>query len=130
VTYTPSAASIVKKYQNAVQEAKESETYYQSLCETLDPTVQQQWEEEMANAQANRTTDIKGMDIFNPTMETHRCGPYIQGSMLICDSSTAPSCAEKQLEMIQLEFESHQLQGSTAWLAEGLAIQESQYVPL
>jgi hypothetical protein len=40
----------------------------------------------------------------------------------------APSCAEKQLALIQEESTSHLLRGSTAWIAEGLAIQESQYV--
>jgi hypothetical protein len=59
----------VKKYQSAIQEAKESERYYQSLCENLDPRVQEEWEEQMANAQNNRTSDIKAMDIFNAALE-------------------------------------------------------------
>jgi hypothetical protein len=53
---------------------------------------------------------------------------YPRESLLISAPFLAPSCAEKQLELMKSELESRHLVGSTAWLAEGLAIQESQYV--
>jgi len=127
ILYVLTAASIASKYQNAIKEAEESERYYQGLCENLDPGLQNQWEAEMAKAQAERTVDIKAMDIFNPALENRKfcCVPNVCPHQLL---STAPSCAEKQLELMQQESETYLLQGSTGWLVEGLAIQEAQYV--
>ena len=67
--YTDPAISVVQKCQTAIPETEESEHYYQELCENLDSMVQKQWEDEMANAQAQRTSDISAIDIFNPAME-------------------------------------------------------------
>lgn len=38
-----------------------------------------------------------------------------------------PSCAQKQLELMQDETKYH-VEGCTAWLADGLDLQQSQYV--
>ena len=122
------ALSVGKKYKQACCEAEESERYYQGLCENLKSTVRTQWEAEMANAQERRMSDIAAMDIFNPAMETG--GFFQQAGIQIttyCGTVAAPSCTEKQLELIQEESTSHQLRGSMAWIVEGLAIQESQY---
>jgi hypothetical protein len=67
--YIDPATSVVQKYQTAIRESEESERYYRGLCENLDSNVQKQWEEEMANAQALRTSKISAMDIFNPALE-------------------------------------------------------------
>lgn len=66
---TDPATTLVQKYKTAIHESQESERYYQGLCENLDSSVQKQWEDEMANAQAKRTSDISAMDIFNPALE-------------------------------------------------------------
>jgi len=63
------AKFVIKKYQTAIQESEESEQYYQDLCENLNSSVQKQWEDKMANAQAMYTLNISAMDIFNLVLE-------------------------------------------------------------
>jgi len=74
--YTDPATSVVQKYQTAIPETEESEYYYQRLCENLDSRVQKQWEDEMANAQVQHTSDISAMDIFNLAMENSIFGQF------------------------------------------------------
>jgi hypothetical protein len=71
--YMAPATAVGRKYQKAIQESAESERYYQGLCENLDSEVQNQWEEEMAKAQALRTSNISAMDIFNPALVNGMC---------------------------------------------------------
>jgi len=74
--YMDPATSVVQKYQTAIPETEESEHYYQGLCENLDSRVQKQWEDKMANAQAQHTSDISAMDIFNLAMENSIFGQF------------------------------------------------------
>jgi len=74
--YTDPATSVVQKYQTVIPETEESECYYQRLCENLNSRVQKQWKDEMANAQAQCTSNISAMDIFNPAMENGIFGQF------------------------------------------------------
>jgi len=75
--YMDPATSVVQKYQKAISETEKSEHYYQELCENLDSRVQKQWEDEMANAQAQCTSDISAMDIFNLAIENSIFGQFL-----------------------------------------------------
>jgi len=43
---------------------EESDIYLRELSENLDLPNQEKWDEQMLNAQMNRTTDIEAMDVF------------------------------------------------------------------
>jgi len=88
--YMDPATSVVQKYQTAIPETEESEHYYQGLYENLHSRVQKQWEDKMANAQAQHTSDISAMDIFNPAMKN---GIFGQFPHIFANNSVQPQPA-------------------------------------
>lgn len=48
---------------------EESNIYLRELSENLDLPNQEKWDEQMLNAQMNRTTDIEAMDVFDVAFE-------------------------------------------------------------
>jgi len=48
---------------------EESDIYLRELSENLDLPNQEKWDEQMLNAQMNRTTDIEAMDVFDVAFE-------------------------------------------------------------
>jgi hypothetical protein len=82
----------------------------------------------MQNAQRRRTTNIESMDVFDAAVEKGMSIPRSLDCLNIWSISLLdPSCAQKQLELMQDETK-YRVEGCTAWLADGLDLQQSQYV--
>jgi hypothetical protein len=120
--------TISRKYKAAVLHLKESQEYFSELSEAVDDSLLDKWTEMMSEAELNRTSNIEAMDVFDVKFDKGMFPLPISGLVAyylpLCPAET---CAQKQLELVQQESASGYLQGSAAWLAEGLEIQEAQY---
>jgi hypothetical protein len=61
--------TVSKKHRRAMKGLEESNIYLRELSENLDLPNQEKWDEQMLNAQMNRTTDIEAMDVFDVAFE-------------------------------------------------------------
>lgn len=57
--------AIFHKWQNAVEQAAESEEQFHSLCTSVGEEKVQKWSAEEADAQERRNEDPTAMDIFD-----------------------------------------------------------------
>lgn len=103
-------SSIEKKYLKAAEELQQAEDAFQELSDAAEAENIAKWKKLLGLAQKARKDDVTSMDIFN------------------VKTDKAPTRAQLQLKLTQQESKSGLPQGSAAWLARGLSLEEQQCV--
>lgn len=110
----------------AVTGVAESHTHYQALCQNAEPDSILNWEAEMTLASEARLNSPGAMDIYASQIESRTSASICSFPWLT--HSEVPTQAQKQLELTEEEVTLKVGGGTAAWLAEGLKIEEAQYV--
>ena len=80
-----------------------------------------------AHAQANRLHDVKAMDIYSSKLKGGEYSLYQPpGFLITCLFSEAPPQAQLELERMEEEQSAGNNVGLTAWIVEGIEIQQEQ----
>ncbi|KAK7686643.1 hypothetical protein QCA50_010243 [Cerrena zonata] len=102
--------ALFRKWENAVDQASESEQDFQSLCASVGQEKSKKWATEEADAQARRNEDPTAMDIFD-IKEEEAPGKTVMANIWIYR---------------ELEPHTTAARGSTSWITKGIRIAEQQ----
>lgn len=119
------AGYISKSYEKALDERDDSQEEFDKLDSTTSDEQRAKWVAQEAHAQANRLHDVKAMDIYSSKLEG---GEYslIAGRRGFAHFWKAPPRAQLELEQMEEEQSAGNNVGLTAWIVEGIEIQQEQ----
>ena len=134
-----SASYIAKSYDKALEEREDAQEEFEKLDSTTSDEQRSKWLAQEVHAQANRLHDVKAMDIYSSKLERgesialashraffHRAFPTELFSPGFSFDFKAPPRAQLELERMEQEQAAGNHVGLTAWIVEGIEIQQQQ----
>lgn len=86
------------------------------------------WTAQETRAMGNRDRDVKEMDVYDVQLKKGKCHHVLLLPRPLVIFLTAPGKVAIQLDLTREETNAGRRQGVAQWLANGMKIQETQYV--